>query len=81
MGIKLGSVILTILFLFVAKISFEATMMNNDTPAPSAYASTTSASRGPASVSSIDDGYEAYMNGPQLEETPKRAPAKIVPVP
>jgi len=54
MGIKFGSVILTILFLFIAKISFEAT---TDTAAPS---------RAPASISSansIDDDYAAHMNG------------------
>lgn len=54
MGIKFGSVIITILFLFIAKISFEAT---TDTASPS---------RGPASISSansIDADYAAHMNG------------------
>lgn len=82
MGIKLGSVILTILFLFIAKISFEATM-NSDAPAPTTYAGATTASRGPASVDSIDEGYAAYMNGPQQEQNqPKSSrPAKTSPVP
>lgn len=54
MGIKFGSVILTILFLFIAKISFEAS--TNDSSAPS---------RSPASVSavnSIDHDYNTHMN-------------------
>ena len=54
MGIKFGSVILTILFLFIAKISFEAT---TDTASPA---------RGPASISSsnsIDHDYAVHMQG------------------
>ena len=56
MGIKFGSVILTILFLFIAKISFEATtdMGNSGTD------------RAPASVSSvnsIDQDYQIHMQG------------------
>jgi len=57
MGIKFGSIILTILFLFVAKISFEAT---TDTASPAGQ------SRGPASVSSansIDHDYAVHMQG------------------
>jgi hypothetical protein len=55
MGIKFGSVILTILFLFIAKISFEVT--SGDLNA---------AERTPAnisSVSSIDDDYAIHMHG------------------
>ena len=54
MGIKFGSVILTILFLFIAKISFEA---STDSASPS---------RGPASISSansIDADYALHMQG------------------
>ena len=56
MGIKFGSVILTILFLFIAKISFEAT---TDSAAQQA-------NRTPASVSavnSIDEDYAIHMHG------------------
>ena len=55
MGIKFGSVILTILFLFIAKISFEATTDSAATP-----------NRTPASVSavnSVDEDYNIHMQG------------------
>ncbi len=59
MGIKFGSIILTILFLFIAKISFEASTDSVTT------------GRAPASVSAanyIDADYAIHMQGPQ----PKR---------
>ena len=59
MGIKFGSIILTILFLFIAKISFEATI---DVPS--------TAGRSPASVNaanSIDDDYALHMQGPKVK--------------
>jgi hypothetical protein len=58
MGIKFGSVILTILFLFVAKISFEATTDSLSTPANN--------NRTPASIgqaNSIDHDYAVHMQG------------------
>ena len=58
MGIKFGSIILTILFLFIAKISFEATTDSS------------SAGRAPASVSaanSIDEDYALHMHGPKVK--------------
>ncbi len=54
MGIKFGSVILTILFLFIAKISFEAST------------DTVNSGRSPASVSavnSVDEDYKIHMQG------------------
>lgn len=55
MGIKFGSVIVTILFLFIAKISFEVS------------SGTVNASeRAPASISSansIDQDYNMHMKG------------------
>ncbi len=59
MGIKFGSVILTILFLFIAKISFEAT---------TDFGKATDG-RAPASVSavnSIDHDYNVHMKGQSL---------------
>ncbi len=55
MGIKFGSVIITILFLFIAKISFEVTSGTVD-----------AAERSPASVTranSIDQDYNMHMKG------------------
>jgi hypothetical protein len=54
MGIKFGSVILTILFLFIAKISFEAST------------GTVNSERAPASVrgaNSVDEDYKIHMQG------------------
>ncbi|MFP5457282.1 MAG: hypothetical protein ACLGG7_00990 [Bacteriovoracia bacterium] len=59
MGIKFGSVILTILFLFIAKISFEATTDMGRATADRAPASVTSVN------ASIDQDYAIHMNGPQ----------------
>lgn len=62
MGIKLGSVVTAIIFLFIAKISLEASMDVKGGP----QLTTTSNSpidRSPASVKSIDDGYAAHVNG------------------
>lgn len=63
MGIKLGSVITAIVFLFIAKISFEASMDLGSTPQVGATAS--SVGRSPASTNSIDEGYAQHINGPQ----------------
>jgi hypothetical protein len=55
MGIKFGSVIITILFLFIAKISFEVTS-----------GEVGAAERGPASITtanSIDQDYNMHMKG------------------
>jgi len=67
MGIKLGSVITAILFLFIAKISFEASMDIGATPQVGA-AQAQSVGRSPASVTSIDEGYAQHVNGPQKTE-------------
>jgi len=72
MGIKLGSVIVTILFLFIAKISFEATIgaeksaQNPNGSTVQTYNATPN--RSPASIQSIDEGYAAHINGPQKTE-------------
>ncbi len=58
MGIKLGSVVFAIVALFLVKITFE-TSLDTNTQAPQ----TTSASRAPASVDSIDEGYAIHMRG------------------
>ncbi|MFY7993446.1 MAG: hypothetical protein ACOVP4_09160 [Bacteriovoracaceae bacterium] len=50
MGIKLGSVVAVILFIFIAKISFESATA--ETQQPASY-------RGPAS---IDKSYTEYNN-------------------
>lgn len=65
MGIKLGSIITVILFLFIAKISLEAGM---ETKNPSQTAATIvpgPVGRAPASLSSIDEGYAEHIKGPQ----------------
>jgi hypothetical protein len=59
MGIKFGSVILTILFLFIAKISFEATTDMGKTSVDRAPASVSSVE----AVNSIDDDYQIHMQG------------------
>lgn len=66
MGIKLGSVITAILFLFIAKISFEASMDLGSTPQTAA--SPIAAARAPASSTSIDEGYSEHVNGPQKKK-------------
>lgn len=59
MGIKFGSVILTILFLFIAKISFEATTDMGKTSPDRAPASVSAVN----SVNSIDQDYQIHMQG------------------
>lgn len=61
MGIKFGSVIVAIIFLFIVKISFEASL---DTNANLPKSLVPAPSRAPASISSIDEGYADYMRGP-----------------
>jgi hypothetical protein len=56
MGIKFGSVILTILFIFIAKISFDVTASNSEKTQV----------RSPASISavnSIDEDYRIHIQG------------------
>ena len=65
MGIKLGSVITAIIFLFIAKISFEASMDLGSTPQVGATTASSSVGRSPASINSIDEGYAQHINGPQ----------------
>jgi hypothetical protein len=60
MGIKFGSIIMTILFLFIAKISFEASTDAKPAAARSTVGATVG--RAPASINSIDEDYRAHMN-------------------
>lgn len=67
MGIKLGSVITAILFLFIAKISFEASLDLGAAPQVGTTIAP-SVGRSPASLSSIDEGYAEHVNGPQKSD-------------
>lgn len=60
MGIKFGSLIITILFLFIAKISFEAS--TDVKPVAAQSSANATVGRSPASINSIDEDYRAHMN-------------------
>ncbi len=60
MGIKLGSVVMMILFLFIAKISFEASVAVRPVAGHSVV---TTAGRAPASIQSIDESYQTHVSG------------------
>jgi hypothetical protein len=64
MGIKLGSVVMMILLLFIAKISFEASV---DVKPIAQKAVATTAGRTPASIQSIDESYQSHLNGTGIE--------------
>lgn len=69
MGIKLGSIITAILFLFIAKISLEAGMDTQNPAKAAASAVPGPIGRTPASLSSIDEGYAEHIKGPQKAKT------------
>lgn len=53
MGIKLGSVVMVLMFVFIAKISFESATAKNETPHDRI------SDRSPAS---IDQSYQEHLN-------------------